>query len=106
MLARFQVLLPYSIHVPVEDAGTPAERFQLGDLGVTVWRPYRSHISPADLGGPDAIPVMQLPHRLDPIQPQPLDKEVEIAGTSTILANALQVDFKRESFDRRKSQPK
>jgi len=101
MRARFQFLLPFDIHVRSDlYAVHHISEVSIGDLHIQPYLPYRCRVSMQDLAPDGGTPVSGLAERLDRLAPQPLSPEITIDGIPAVGANALQVDFVKESFDR------
>ncbi len=97
MIARFRVLLPFSISVRHEDKLQPYE-FDRGAYHIRVFPPYQAALDPLKVG---VSPLADNIEGLKPADPQILMETIRIDSSATIRANCLQIDFLKPSFDRR-----
>ena len=91
MLARFQIRLPTRVLVLNEEL--MPEQFALAGMDVRIWPPYRCQVVEGIL--PGAVPRL-----LDPAVPPPISEIAVVNGVPAIEADAVQIDFRKEEFDR------
>src|SRR5438093_5622785 len=101
MIARFRVLLPFTISVRHGDSLAPQERQRAG-YRVLIYPPMMARVDPRQLEGRAATPPRAVLDMLVPADPQPLSESELMDGSPTIPANLLQIDFLKPTFDREK----
>ncbi len=97
MIARFRVLLPFSISVRHEDK-LQAYEFDRDGYHVRVFPPYQAGLDPLKVG---VSPLADNIEGLKPADPQTPMETIRLDSSATIRANCLQIDFLKPSFDRR-----
>jgi hypothetical protein len=100
MVGRWRVLLPFQISVRSGDSLSP-EEFTRDGYVIRIHKPYRSNVDYSDLRFESPAPLHHVTEQLTPAEPQPLIDRVQIDGAPVVLADAVQIDFIREEFDRR-----
>ena len=101
MIARFTTLLPFYITIS-EDKSLSVYEISQDNYQVKVYPPTQSRISYSDIGMYSPIQLGEVARALEPATPQVASRMVLINGTPTVRANLMQVDFSKESFDRRR----
>ncbi len=92
MIARFRVLLPFSLLIAPDSPPAPISLTTRGSAA-TVHPPYRSAIPPEWFAVDATVAVADVPARLYPARPQPTSA-VHVHGESPcVLADTLQVDL-------------
>jgi hypothetical protein len=102
MIARLQILLPYSFSVPVDQEFQPYGT-EIEGYVARVYSPYRCQVDPSMLEPDSAVPMTDVGQLLGPADPQPRTTLILVEGAETTQANALQIDFIKDDFDRRRS---
>lgn len=102
MIARFSVLLPYTISIPVS-AQLEAYSFDQHGYRVTIYPPCQAEIdSRQDIMDVIArIGVYDIQNKLIPRKPQEATDVFTCNGSPTVKANLIQIDFQKFEFDRR-----
>src|SRR5262249_15211253 len=98
MLARFTVLLPFSLTVPQGESLQPYE-FQRGAYRIKIYPPLQANIDYAELGMCSPLSLGEIILKVQPAPPKTTDM-VLINNAPTIQMNLLQIDFMKEDFDR------
>ena len=98
MIARFRVLLPYHFYIPVNESLNP-RTFEHRGYTIVLSPPIQAVAKYADLDavGPKADQVMD---GLIPAEPQVIEEFISVKGEQVFQANMLQIDFKKDAFDR------
>src|SRR2546425_4707122 len=99
MLARFRVLLPYTISIRQDDSLTP-EEFDRDGYRIRVYAPYQAATSILALADPAIVPS-DLVYALHPADPSTVDPGTIIDGRPTVPANAIRIDVFKPDFDHR-----
>ena len=97
MLARFRILLPFAISVRQGDRLDPYE-FDGDGYHIKVYPPYRTTLDPSQF---DSTPLAATWEGLKPADRQTAIEGIRMDSTATIQASGLQIDFIKETFDRR-----
>src|SRR5205807_1131609 len=97
MLARFRVLLPFSLSVRQSDS-MPPEEFDLDGCHVSVHAPYQAATSISVLADPAVVPS-DVVYALHPAEPPLVDPTVNIDGQPTVSANAIRIDVVKPDID-------
>ncbi len=97
MIARWLILLPRDIYMPLEDAFEPIT-LEFGEHLVTVWPLLQANISAGDLAWPHETPAVEAILGLHAVEPTASPAAV-IGGSPTFRANLLVLDFLRQEFD-------
>jgi hypothetical protein len=102
MIARFRILLPNLIALPLGHDLAPYEREVDGER-VRIFPPFKSRVDRAWLAVDSQTPFVEIGAALalDPLDPPPVAPGIEIDGDPVFLADALRVDVLRDEFDRR-----
>jgi hypothetical protein len=107
MIARFAVALPYEVVVP-HSATLPPLEFDHGPYHIKVYAPVQGQIDPqlrffklASLPTILNVPWSQLCDRIRPVETPGVFDDFTIDGDAAVQANLLQIEFQKESFDRR-----
>lgn len=98
MIARFKVLLPYSFYIPIDEC-LSSQSFDHRDYQVFIFPPIQAKAKYADLGaiGPKADQVLE---GLVLAEPQIVEGFISIKGKQVVESNLLQIDFKKDAFNR------
>ncbi|GIH05840.1 hypothetical protein Rhe02_39070 [Rhizocola hellebori] len=101
MIARFQTFLPFTLFLPVDlSEQVEPHEFTYAGTKVKLYVPYKSSAQPGDFDQRSELPVTEYPNKLQKSDPQVPLPNVTVDGTPAIDADALQIDFARDSFDR------
>lgn len=100
MIARFQAWLPFMVAIRSGDELPPIER-DLDRYRIRIHPPYKSQIYPEDLLLYSELPIQELPRRLERETVPSVTQQLRYGGQPVVLADALQIDFLSEAFDRR-----
>ncbi len=101
MIARFEVLIPFLIFVEADlQLHVAPEEVSVGDLTALVYPPHRSSLEVGDVSGESQLPIMDIPRRLDPADPQIPVSGVQIGSGPAIVGDVLRIDFLRDQFNR------
>jgi hypothetical protein len=103
VIARFRVLLPFTISVR-QGAPFVPEEFDHGCSRLKVYAPYQAAANVSELTDL-AVPVSDIALALHPADPQMIDPSIIIDGQPTVRANVVQVDVSGPDFDRRAPAP-
>jgi len=98
MLARFRVLLPFVISVRYGD-NLASYGFDRDGYHIRVFAPYKTALDPSHF---DGATLAQSAEGLRPAAPQTPTDSIRMDSAATVQANALQIDFTKEAFDRAK----
>lgn len=102
MIARFRILLPFSIFVRAGDE-FPIADIDYGIYRVRIHPPCKAALDPADIRPTSPVPLDDVLRQLKPSATPEMCDLVNLNGNRTIEANLLQVDFVKPEFDRRRS---
>jgi hypothetical protein len=97
VIARWLILLPHDIYLPLDDAFEPITLEFDGHL-VTVWPLLQANISAGDLAWPSETPALEAILGLHAVEPT-ASPAATIGGKPTFRANLLVLDFLRDEFD-------
>ncbi len=101
MIAIFRVLLPFDIYLPRDIDMKPISlKDEAGELLVNILPPYASKLKHADISFKMNKPAFNLFDGLVEDLESPVASNVMINGLHTVMANCLQIDFHKESFNR------
>lgn len=103
MIARFKVLLPFTLSVPQGENLTSHESRHDAYV-LKIYPPTQATLSAADFE-PVSLSSVSLRSVLDRLRPVDVQQTTEIIlmdGTPTVQANLLQLDFIKSEFDRRR----
>jgi hypothetical protein len=98
MIARFTVLLPFSLTIPSGESLQPYE-IQRDPYRIKIYPPLQANINYAELGMCSPLSLGEVILKLQPAPAKTTDM-VLISNAPTIQANLLQIDFMKEDFDR------
>ena len=99
MIARFQVLLPYTFY-RAAGAEMSAWNTTVGDYAVTIHPPQQALVAPEDLSGTSPVPLFEAMRGVRPNPDPGVATGVELDGEPSVALNLLVIDFKRDSLDR------
>jgi hypothetical protein len=102
VIARFRILLPFAIAIPQNENLDPHE-FDRGTYRIRVHSPYRTVLDPHDVEMRSNVPLLESIDKLGPTANLPANDTVRVNGVQTYDANALQIDFIKDEFDRRRA---
>jgi len=100
MIARYRVLLPVTIAVGDRDR-LSAHEYQAGAYSVRAYPPYQAK-GLNQRGTAPSVP--ELRDAVLPLENPPAVPRVTVDGAGATLANALQIDFGKDDFDRTTNQ--
>jgi hypothetical protein len=98
MLARFRLLLPYTLSIRQGDSLT-SEEFEQQGYRFRIYSPYQASTNILALADPRTVPS-DIVYGLRPAEPVFVDQGVIIDGLPTIPANAIQIDISKTEFER------
>jgi hypothetical protein len=101
MIARFRALLPFEVQIDGQAVLSPCQ-FDFEVYRVTVFPPYQAIASSSDAHRIPKVPLLTVVENLQPRNPQLATDTIRFAGNPVIEANAIQIDFWKEDFDRRR----
>lgn len=103
MLARFQIATAFDMYIPISlySQATP-QILEIGGMEVAFHLPYPCHLTPNDRLLPSGAAI-ELSAKLDQIPLNEAVSDTSVNGEPAARCNALQIDFRKESFDRRRS---
>jgi hypothetical protein len=101
MIARLHILLPYAFSIRA-DQGFPTYDLEVEGETARVYPPYKAQVDRSALEVDSPLELSALGAQLQPADPQPTTPFVLLDGSETVQADALQVDFIREVFERRR----
>lgn len=102
MIARFRVLLPFTLSLRQGDVIRPVG-LSRGGYSLTLFPPYEARVKSAALAASSTTPLRQVLEDLLPAEPQGATETVLVSDAPSIPANALQIDVHKETFDRRRN---
>lgn len=102
MIARFRLLLPYTLSIPCLDKLEPVG-FTYGEYQVTVLAPTIANVDASVSEITSSVPLVDAISNLQAQKIISVTQAIKINGQETIQANLLEIDFLAErDFDRRK----
>jgi hypothetical protein len=103
VIARFHILLPFSLAIPNGEELAP---YDLDGQGyrVTVHPPVLGALNYQEIDQPSTT-LGESIRRIEPAAIQATTDLIQVDGRPTLHANLLRIDFHKEDFDRRKTDP-
>lgn len=95
MIARVYVLLPFSLSLKADDSFPPIATV-FGAYTVKLYPPCSSAFDLAD----STVPIVQRGHQLRPADSPILSNSIVMAGSPTVQANLLHLEFYKDTFNR------
>jgi hypothetical protein len=99
MIARFNILLPFSLTKRADQALSPIQ-FVQDQYMVTLRPPVQGALTWADIDPIRQITFEEVISRIQPADRQLENPAVQLDGVPSLQANLLQIDFSKQDFDR------
>lgn len=101
MIARVRLALPFYLTIP-ENEELDAIEYEEQGYSIKVYPPYQANITQNELQFTSPGSMQAILEKLSPVSPPVPMTSVKIGGKPAYQANALQLDFKKDTYDRAK----
>ncbi len=103
LIARVRILLPTPLMIRHADALTPWE-FAEAPYMISFYRPMQCLVDMSAFDALSPVPTVAALNQLEPAVPQTPTDYVRLDGSGVLVANMLQIDFRKPDFDRIREQ--
>jgi hypothetical protein len=100
MIARVRLALPYLITIPKEEELETIEYEEEG-YQITIFPPYQAEFNQSEAQFLDPSSMREILEKLSPVASTLIVPTMQLDGKPVFQANALQLIFHKENFDRR-----
>src|SRR5713226_4317208 len=105
MIARARLVLPFLITIPKDEA-LEAIEYEEGGYHITIFPPYQAELSQTETQWLDAISMREAINKLPPVASPLIMPTLQLDEKPAFQANALQIIFQKDNFDRRATLPR
>ena len=100
MIARFQILMPYTIYLPSQ-VDLAALEAAVSGYQVRILPPQKAIADPRDFDGSSPVPLFEATRGLRPDPNRSANSQIEVDGRPALESNLLVIEFLKDEFDRR-----